>query len=95
MDRRRAEQFRRDRDAWDAYDALFSPVVPARTLPIENLYVLRIQAVYSLLDWLAHQIATFSTPVLDDGGAGPAESRCTATTRVPKTEVRETPSRDD
>ncbi len=43
----------RDRRAWDAYDALFSPVVPARQLPLENLYVLRIQAVYSLLDWLA------------------------------------------
>lgn len=46
----------RDREAWDAYDALFSPVVPARRLPLENLYVLRIQAVYSLLDWLAHQL---------------------------------------
>ena len=43
----------RDRNAWDAYDALFSPVVPARQLPLTNLYVLRIQAVYSLLDWLA------------------------------------------
>lgn len=48
--------FGRDRDAWEAYDALFSPVVPARTLPIENLYVLRIQAVYSLLDWLAQEL---------------------------------------
>ncbi len=46
----------RDREAWDAYDALFSPVVPPRTLPLENLYVLRIQAVYSLLDWLAHEL---------------------------------------
>jgi hypothetical protein len=46
----------RDRQAWDAYDALFSPVVPPRTLPLENLYVLRIQAVYSLLDWLAHEL---------------------------------------
>ena len=46
----------RDRDAWDAYDALFSPVVPARSLPLENLYVLRIQAVYSLLDWLAQRL---------------------------------------
>jgi hypothetical protein len=26
--------FGRDRDAWDAYDALFSPVVPPRSLPI-------------------------------------------------------------
>ncbi|MET3962801.1 hypothetical protein ABIE44_002735 [Marmoricola sp. OAE513] len=48
--------FGRDRDAWDAYDALFSPIVPARSLPIENLYVLRIQAVYSLLDWLAAEL---------------------------------------
>ena len=48
--------FGRDRDAWDAYDALFSPIVPRRTLPVENLYVLRIQAVYSLLDWLAQEL---------------------------------------
>ncbi|GAA1546983.1 protein DpdJ [Kribbella lupini] len=48
--------FGRDRDAWDAYDTLFSPTVPARSLPIENLYVLRIQAVYSLLDWLAQEL---------------------------------------
>lgn len=46
----------RDRDAWDAYDALFSPVLPPRSLPLENLYVLRIQAVYSLLDWLAQRL---------------------------------------
>lgn len=46
----------RDREAWDAYDALFSPVLPPRSLPLENLYVLRIQAVYSLLDWLARQL---------------------------------------
>ena len=46
----------RDRDAWDAYDALFSPVVPPRSLPLENLYVQRIQSVYSLLDWLAERL---------------------------------------
>lgn len=46
----------RDRDAWDAYDALFSPVVPPRSLPLGNLYVLRIQAVYSLLDWLSQEL---------------------------------------
>lgn len=46
----------RDRDAWDAYDALFSPVVPPRPLPLENLYVMRIQSVYSLLDWLAIEL---------------------------------------
>jgi hypothetical protein len=46
----------RDREAWDSYDALFSPVVPPRSLPLDNLYVLRIQAVYSLLDWLAREL---------------------------------------
>jgi len=46
----------RDREAWDAYDALFSPALPARSLSLENLYVLRIQAVYSLLDWLAGRL---------------------------------------
>jgi hypothetical protein len=45
-----------DREAWDAYDALFSPVVPPRSLPLDNLYVMRIQAVYSLLDWLASEL---------------------------------------
>ena len=37
----------RDRDAWDAYDALFSPGCRHGHCPSSNLYVLRIQAVYS------------------------------------------------
>ncbi|GAA5133953.1 protein DpdJ [Pseudonocardia adelaidensis] len=43
----------RDRAAWDSYDALFDPDLPPRNLPLENVYVMRIQAVYALLDWLA------------------------------------------
>lgn len=46
----------RDRQAWEAYDALFDPDLPPRSLPIENLYVLRIQAVYALMDWLAAEL---------------------------------------
>ncbi|MEU7527724.1 protein DpdJ [Saccharothrix sp. NPDC042600] len=46
----------RDREAWDGYDALFDPDLPPRNLPVENLYVLRIQAVYALLDWLAVEL---------------------------------------
>ena len=61
----------RDRDAWDAYDALFSPVVPPRSLPLENLYVIRIQAVYSLLDWLAREL-TYGTDTTWGDAAGPA-----------------------
>lgn len=63
----------RDRDAWDAYDALFSPVVPSRSLPIENLYVLRIQAVYSLLDWLAQKLGYQDNNNSWADAAGPAE----------------------
>lgn len=46
----------RDREAWDGYDALFDPDLPPRNLPVENLYVLRIQAVYALMDWLAAEL---------------------------------------
>lgn len=46
----------RDRQAWEAYDALFDPDLPPRNLPVENLYVLRIQAVYALMDWLAVEL---------------------------------------
>ncbi|MGH4027275.1 MAG: protein DpdJ [Pseudonocardiaceae bacterium] len=46
----------RDRQTWEAYDALFDPDLPPRNLPVENLYVLRIQAVYALLDWLAKEL---------------------------------------
>lgn len=64
--------FGRDRDAWDAYDALFSPVLPPRNLPLENLYVLRIQAVYSLLDWLSAELHYGEGSTWADS-AGPAE----------------------
>ncbi|UCZ61892.1 protein DpdJ [Mycolicibacterium phocaicum] len=62
----------RDRDAWDAYDALFSPVVPKRSLPLDNLYVQRIQAVYCLLDWLAGELG-YDTDSSWADASGPAE----------------------
>lgn len=43
----------RDRVAFQAYEHLFDPVLPPQHLPILNQYVLRMQAVFSLLDWLA------------------------------------------
>ena len=61
-----------DREAWDAYDVLFSPVVPARSLPLDNLYVMRIQAVYSLLDWLANELRYGKNSSWADA-AGPAD----------------------
>ena len=44
-----------DRAAFLGYDRLFSPVVPPRYLPVKNRFVLRIQATYALMDWLADQ----------------------------------------
>jgi hypothetical protein len=40
----------RDRLAYQAYDQLFDPDLPARQLPLANRYVQRMQAVYALLD---------------------------------------------
>lgn len=42
----------RDRAAFASYEQLFDPSLPATNLPISNLYVLRIQATFSLLEWL-------------------------------------------
>jgi len=47
----------RDRIAYQGYDSLFNPALPARTLPISNRYVMRIQAVYSLMEWIGGRIA--------------------------------------
>ena len=42
----------RDRLAYQAYDQLFDPELPARQLPLSNRYVQRMQAVYALMDEL-------------------------------------------
>lgn len=42
----------RDRLAYQAYDQLFDPDLPARQLPMANRYVQRMQAVYAFLDLL-------------------------------------------
>jgi len=43
----------KDRLTYQAYDGLFDPVLRPQTLPIRNRYVLRMQATFALLDWLA------------------------------------------
>ena len=50
----------RDQAAWDAYDAMFDPELPAKSLPLDNRYVQRIQSVYALLDWLSQQVGAYS-----------------------------------
>jgi hypothetical protein len=46
----------RDRAAYQAYDQLFSPRLPARYLPLRNRAVLKMQATFALCDWLARRI---------------------------------------
>jgi hypothetical protein len=43
----------RDRAAFQSYEQLFEPFVEIAPLPIRNLYVLRMQAVFATLEWIA------------------------------------------
>lgn len=43
----------RDRALYQAYEHLFDPSLEVQHLPIGNHYVLKMQAVYCLIDWLA------------------------------------------
>jgi hypothetical protein len=46
----------RDRLRYQAYESLFAPVLRADSLPLDNLHVLKMQAAYALLDWLALEV---------------------------------------
>jgi ATP-dependent helicase Lhr and Lhr-like helicase len=48
----------RDRLAYQAYDTLFSPELPARRLPVGNRSVLKMQGAQALLDWLMVKLAS-------------------------------------
>jgi hypothetical protein len=48
----------RDRLAYQAYDQLFDPQVPFRALPVGNRYILRMQAAFTLMDWIARELPT-------------------------------------
>ena len=47
----------RDRALYQSYEQLFEPTLDAQTLPIENPYVLKMQAAFALIDWLSQEIA--------------------------------------
>lgn len=46
----------RDKIAFQTYEHLFDPVLPAQHLPVKNEYVLRMQAVLAMLEWLSLQV---------------------------------------
>lgn len=50
----------RDRLTYQSYDMLFEPILHKKELPIKNRYVLRMQAVFSMLDWLTIEFRTIN-----------------------------------
>jgi hypothetical protein len=46
----------RDRIAYQAYDLLFDPELPVRTLPLSNRYIVRMQAVFATIDFLGQRL---------------------------------------
>lgn len=46
----------RDRLAYQAYESLFAPEVTAPRLPVNNRFILKIQATHALIDWLGVQL---------------------------------------
>ncbi|RKH18569.1 DEAD/DEAH box helicase [Corallococcus sp. CA047B] len=57
--------FGRDRLAYQAYEQIFSPVLAPRYLPIGNRHVLKMQATYTLLDWVAAVTSAGSSTPMD------------------------------
>jgi hypothetical protein len=45
--------FGRDRRAYQGFDSLFDPVLRPNALPVDNRHIIKVQAAYALLDWLA------------------------------------------
>jgi len=64
--------FGRDRLAYQGYDALFDPELRPRRLPLANRHILKMQAVYSCLDWLADQLSINSNGHLWAEASSPA-----------------------
>jgi len=72
----------RDRLAYQGYDLLFSPILDSKTLPVSNRYILRMQAVFAFMDWVAFKMPRnlprgsvwndFSGPIDVDKPWGPA-----------------------
>lgn len=62
----------RDRLLFQAVEHLFDPLLAAQSLPVSNEYVLRMQAAFALMDWLADQPWDNSTDSVWRAAAGPS-----------------------
>ncbi|HEY3547729.1 MAG TPA: protein DpdJ [Propionicimonas sp.] len=66
----------RDRIAYQTYEKLLDPEIDARTLPIGNRFVIKMQATHSLLDWISKRTGADARAVLapPDGTWAPRNS---------------------
>jgi hypothetical protein len=62
----------RDRIAYQSYDLLFDPILEERSLPISNRYVIRIQAAFACMDWIAQKLGKVPQGGLWKDFAGPS-----------------------
>jgi len=53
----------RDRIAYQGYDLLFDPLLNERTISVGNRYVLRMQAVFAMMDWFAEKLRIEQLPL--------------------------------
>ena len=78
----------RDRLRYQGYETLFAPRLSARSIPIDNLHLLKMQASYALLDWLTTNVpglrarADLSQPV--HMGAPSSQARLSRQEKVAK-----------
>ena len=56
----------RDREAYQAYDLLFDPELPARSLPVRNTYVLRAHAIQAFFEWVGLHLGKVKSSVRAD-----------------------------
>ncbi len=64
----------RDRIAFQGYDSLFDPVIAAKSLPVANRHVLRMQAVFAFMDWIGGQIRSVPPGSVYRDFSGPGNS---------------------
>ena len=63
----------RDRIAYQGYDLLFDPELTPRELPLGNRHVLKMQAVYSMMDWLSSELTHTGPGHFWNDASGPSE----------------------
>ncbi|WP_033105465.1 protein DpdJ [Microbacterium profundi] len=70
----------RDRIAYQTYEKLLDPEIDARSLPINNRFVIKMQATHALLDWVSRRTGADTRKVLTP----PKDSRWPKTDEVQK-----------